>query len=75
MNEAWLDAPDGEGDQPNPVSIRFMEMACRAMVRLERSGAFNVLPRTDDFATCVSDHDEGLSDSLQRLAKVRESAT
>lgn len=49
----------------------FMQMACRAMVRLESSGSFDALQCTKDFATFVADHDELDEDSWKRLEAVR----
>lgn len=49
----------------------FMNCACRAMVRLEASDAFEALNRTEDFATFVADHDELAETSWHRLNSVR----
>jgi hypothetical protein len=54
-----------------PTQERFMQSACRVLLRLESSNAFNSLQRTDDFQTLAMDHDESDSAAWERLEAVR----
>ena len=56
------------------VKEEFLRTVCRALIQLERAGAFNCINRTDDFRTCVIDHDESEGDGWQRLQSVRQGA-
>ena len=56
-----------------PTQTRFMEAACRVLVRLEQDGAFDVLRRTPNFATLAMDHDESESVARARLRRIRRS--
>ncbi len=49
----------------------FLERACRVALRLERSGAFNILCREPSFVLFVQDHDESNVDSWKRLFRAR----
>jgi Domain of unknown function (DUF4303) len=57
-----------------PTQSRFMEAACRVLIRLERDGSFDVLKRTANFATLAMDHDESESDARARLRRIRRTA-
>ena len=51
----------------------FMQMACRAVVRLERSGVFDCLRRTPDFRVLCVYIQETIDDGDRRLKDVRRS--
>ena len=72
IEEAQFDSDDDETD-PEEIKKKFMEMACRVMVKLEKTKALDGLPRTSNFGTWVSDHDELDSESIARLAAIRKS--
>jgi hypothetical protein len=48
---------EGKGND-STVYDRFLEMACRVAVRLEREAGFAALRRTSDFRVVCVDHDE-----------------
>ena len=53
-----------------PTQVRFMEAACRILLRLERENVFGVLNRTPDFSTLARDHDEDEADARARFEEV-----
>jgi hypothetical protein len=56
-----------------PTQARFMEAACRVLVRLKRGGAFDILQRTRNFATLAIDHEESESMARTRLQRIQRS--
>jgi hypothetical protein len=54
-----------------PTQTRFMEAACRVLLRLERDSAFDVLRRTRNFSTLAMDHDEPEAAARQRLRRIQ----
>lgn len=50
---------------------QFLEAACRALIRAERSGIFSKLSLTEEFRVACMDHDEDILDGDQRLDQVR----
>ncbi len=61
---------DDEQALPN-FRESFIRMACRAMIRLESAGVFNLLNRTEDFKIFVAGHDEIGDQGWNRLESVR----
>ena len=57
--------------EDDDVCEEFLESVCRVLIRLERSPAFLRIQREAHFKTLVSDHDEDLEDSRERLARIR----
>src|SRR5262249_3751763 len=72
VSDACLDEEQDEETFMTPTQDRFMRTVCRAVIRLESEGAFDVLKRTDDFKTYVADHDESQEKSWNRLQEVRK---
>jgi hypothetical protein len=72
VSEACSDEEQDEETFMTPTQDRFMRAACRAVIRLEMTGAFDALKRTADFKTYVADHDESQEDSWSRLQAVRQ---
>jgi hypothetical protein len=52
---------------------QFMVSACRALLRIERSGILSSISRTDDFRVCCMDHDENILEGDRRLHQLRGS--
>jgi len=52
-----------------------LELACRALVRLESANGFAPLRRTADFTTLVVDHEEGLDSAWRRMNKVKAASS
>jgi hypothetical protein len=71
--EAASDEDSEESMDIDQIRKDFMAMACRVMVRLENTKILDMLPRTSDFRTWVSDHDELPGESSRRLARIRKS--
>ena|SRR5258706_3072149 len=71
VTDRCMDEEEDEGTFTTPTQNRFMEAACRVLVRLERDGAFDVLRRTANFSTLAMDHDEPESKARARLRRVR----
>lgn len=61
-----------EGDL-RPLREDFMVMACRAVIRLERSGAFDLFRQTPDFRVLCVYIQESNEEGEERLQRVRES--
>jgi hypothetical protein len=72
VSEACSDEEQDEETFMTPTQDSFMRAACRAVIRLEMTGAFDALIRTADFKTYVADHDEWEKDSWSRLEAVRQ---
>ncbi|MBW2734736.1 MAG: ankyrin repeat domain-containing protein [Deltaproteobacteria bacterium] len=51
---------------------KFLEIACRALVRMEQEDAFACVRRTFTFDTLVIDHDEQPSQARRRMNRVRK---
>jgi hypothetical protein len=62
---------EDEGTFMTPSQSRFMEAACRILIRLERGGSFDVLKRTANFGTLAMDHEESASEARARLRRIR----
>lgn len=71
IHEAYLDESDEECEE---IPAVFLESVCRVLLRMEREGAFRCLKLEPHFKTLVTDHDESLEDSWERLAVVRNAS-
>jgi hypothetical protein len=71
VTDRCMDEAEDDRTFMTPTQTRFMEAACRVLVRLERDGAFDVLRRTANFSTLAMDHDEPESAARARLRWVR----
>ena len=58
-----------------PTQELFLDAACRAVVRLESTGALDVLNKTDGFRVVVFDYDEPEDLLEARLARARAAST
>jgi hypothetical protein len=65
----------GRGSERDLLPLReaFMLMACKAVVRIERSGAFDDFRRTPDFRIVCVYMQESVEEGEERLQRVRES--
>lgn len=63
----------GEVVSPTETQVRFMEVVCEVLFRLEDEGKFAPLRRTSDFQLFASDHEEFASEKepWERMAAVR----
>jgi Domain of unknown function (DUF4303) len=60
-----------EGDAEE-IEEQFLNMVCRALIRLENENAFDALRRTDGFGSLVVDHDESIEDGFERIQRIRK---
>lgn len=70
IQNAALDLDDEECDEMSEI---FLESVCRVLLRMEREGVFRCLKLEPHFKALVTDHDEPLEDSWERLDVVRKS--
>ena len=71
----WCLESDEEEDPETFMThtqVEFMRRVCHVMVRLEQDEAFDILNRTDDFKTWVTDHDEPEESAWDRLNEIRQ---
>ena len=61
-----------DADKGKEFEERFMEMACRVLIRLESANLFDLFQQTDDFAIHCADHDERIDQAAKRLDAVRK---
>lgn len=69
-----MDEYEEDDDEPNQFEVvveLFLAVACRALIRLQREGAFDKLHTSADFEIACIDHDETDDDAFERLARVR----
>lgn len=59
--------------QLRPLRDAFLLVACRAVIRLEHSGVFNLFRRTPDFRVLCVYIQETVEEGEERLRRVRES--
>jgi len=71
---ADYDPGDDESDENRDLQEAFLRTVCRVVIRLEQTGAFDRLARTNDFKCCVLDHDEFEDEGWARLDSVRSEA-
>jgi hypothetical protein len=69
-----MDEEEDEETFMTPTQMQFMRSVCRVLVRLEHAHAFDCLSRTDDFKAYAADHDEGGSESWDRIAENRSAS-
>ncbi len=63
---------DDFAELPHPDDTeQFLVICCRALLRAQRSGAFEALRKTVDFAVACIDHDEDFTSGEARLERVR----
>jgi hypothetical protein len=75
--DAWADIQDSIHDacledDSEDVAEEFLKSVCRVLIRLESNSDFSDLNREPHFEALVSDHDEDLEESRERLARARE---
>lgn len=62
---------DDKEDEYYVLREEFLNMCCRALIRLENQPEFVAMPKEADFRTICVDHDEADSDGEARLSRIR----
>jgi len=60
-----------EEEKAGALEQEFLEMCCRALIRLEKQPEFIALPKDANFRTVCDNHDEAESDGEARLSRIR----